>query len=136
MSPITAPAIIPGTTTTNGMNIFGNDAMIGARRAAEIESEAIARCTSTKLVVQYPKESTKPRPNTIPITDHTGLSNPLSAWPGHVVSWSFTDAVTDPSDVVSITLSFNPLQPPTLMRPKIVNGTSAARMTKNCSTSL
>ena len=36
----------------NGMNIFGNDPMIGVLRAAEIESEAIARCTSTKFVVQ------------------------------------------------------------------------------------
>ncbi len=52
MSPITAAAIIPGTTTTNGMNILGNDAMIGARRAAEVESDAMARCTSTKFVVQ------------------------------------------------------------------------------------
>ena len=43
---------MPGTTTTNGMSIFGNDAMIGARRAADIEFDAIARCTSTKLVVQ------------------------------------------------------------------------------------
>ena len=33
-------------------------------------------------------------------------------------------------------LSFSPLQPPTLIRPKTVSGTSAARITKNCSTSL
>ena len=79
MSPIAAAAIMPGTMMTNGMNIFGNVAMIGERRAADIELEAIARWTSTKLVVQYPKDSTNPRPNTIPITDHTGLSNPDSA---------------------------------------------------------
>ena len=53
--------------------------MIGERRAADIEFEAIARCTSTKLVVQYPKDSTNPSPNTMPITDHTGLSKPDSA---------------------------------------------------------
>ena len=52
MSPIAAAAIMPGTMMTNGMNIFGNEPMIGERRAAEMESEAIARCTSTKLVVQ------------------------------------------------------------------------------------
>ena len=34
----------------------------------------------------------------MPITDHTGLPKPLSAWPGHVVSCSWTDAVTLPPD--------------------------------------
>lgn len=52
MSPIAAAQIMPGTTTTKGMNIFGMAPMIGARRAADIESEAMARCTSTKFVVQ------------------------------------------------------------------------------------
>ena len=51
---------------------------MGARRAADIEFDAMARCTSTKFVVQYPKESTNPSPNTIPMTDQTGLLNPLS----------------------------------------------------------
>src|SRR6201991_2000996 len=106
MSPITAAAIMPGMTTTNGMNILGNDAMIGALRAAEMESDAIARWTSTKFVVQYPKDSTKPSPNTMPITDQTGLSNPLSAWPGQLVNCSCIDAVTVPSSfTVSMTLS-------------------------------
>ena len=36
----------------NGMNIFGNEPMIGARRAEFMSLEAIARCTSTKFVVQ------------------------------------------------------------------------------------
>ena len=40
------------TTTTKGTNIFGMAPMIGARLAADIELEAIARWTSTKLVVQ------------------------------------------------------------------------------------
>jgi hypothetical protein len=52
MSPIAAAAIMPGTMITNGMNILGNAAMIGERRAEEIEFDAMARCTSTKLVVQ------------------------------------------------------------------------------------
>ncbi len=45
-------AIMPGKITMNGTNIFGKEPMIGARCAAEIELLAIARCTSTKFVVQ------------------------------------------------------------------------------------
>ncbi len=67
----------------------------------------------------------------MPITDHTGLSKPDNALPGQVSICSETVALTLPSDTVSIILSFNPVQPPTRMRPKIVNGTSAARITKN-----
>ena len=51
-SEIATAAIMPGRITMNGTNIFGNEPMIGERWAAEIELEAIARCTSTKLVVQ------------------------------------------------------------------------------------
>ena len=47
-----APATMPGMTTRNGMNIFGNAPMIGVLRADDSESAAIERCTSTKLVVQ------------------------------------------------------------------------------------
>ena len=36
----------------NGTNIFGKAPMIGVFRAEEIESDAIARWTSTKFVVQ------------------------------------------------------------------------------------
>ena len=43
---------MPGTMVMNGTNIFGNAPMTGVLRADEIESEAIARWTSTKLVVQ------------------------------------------------------------------------------------
>ena len=42
----------PGMTTMNGTNIFGKEPMIGVLRAADIDLVAIARCTSTKLVVQ------------------------------------------------------------------------------------
>jgi hypothetical protein len=45
-------AIMPGMMVMNGTNIFGNAPMIGVRRAELIESDAIARCTSTKFVVQ------------------------------------------------------------------------------------
>ena len=44
--------MMPGMTTMNGTNIFGNDPMIGVARAAEMECVAMARCTSTKFVVQ------------------------------------------------------------------------------------
>ena len=43
---------MPGRITMKGMNIFGNEPMIGARWAALIDFEAIARWTSTKFVVQ------------------------------------------------------------------------------------
>ena len=45
-------ASMPGMMMMNGMNIFGNVPMIGARLAEFMSLEAIARCTSTKLVVQ------------------------------------------------------------------------------------
>ncbi len=45
-------AIMPGMMVMNGTNIFGKAPMIGVLRAEEIESDAIARCTSTKFVVQ------------------------------------------------------------------------------------
>ena len=52
MSPTMTEATMPGSTTRNGINIFGNAPRMGVFRAAEIESDAIARWTSTKLVVQ------------------------------------------------------------------------------------
>jgi phosphoglucomutase/phosphomannomutase len=48
----TTPAIIPGKITRNGNNIFGKAAISGVRRAAVIESAAIARCTTRKSVHQ------------------------------------------------------------------------------------
>jgi hypothetical protein len=69
-----------------GTNIFGKEPMIGVLRAAEMELLAMARCTSTKFVVQYPKESTKPRPKMMPTTDQKGDSKPVSAWPGQLFS--------------------------------------------------
>jgi hypothetical protein len=46
------PAIMPGITTMKGTNILGNAPMMGALRAEFMLLEAIARWTSTKLVVQ------------------------------------------------------------------------------------
>src|SRR6476660_10546949 len=52
--------------TRKGKNIFGNAAMSGVRRAAVMESAAIARCTTRKSVHQYPNDSTNPSPMTSP----------------------------------------------------------------------
>ena len=52
----------------NGMKIFGNAANNGVRRAADMLSAAMARCTTRKSVHQYPNESTKPKPATRPKT--------------------------------------------------------------------
>ena len=43
---------MPGMIVMNGTNILGKAPMIGVLRAADIDSDAIARCTSTKFVVQ------------------------------------------------------------------------------------
>ena len=43
---------MPGTIVRKGTNIFGKAPMIGVLRAEAMESEAIARWTSTKFVVQ------------------------------------------------------------------------------------
>src|SRR5882724_5784158 len=62
---VSATAIIPGRITSTGKIIFGTAAINGVRRAALMFLAAIARCTTRKLVHQYPKERTKPRPKTI-----------------------------------------------------------------------
>src|SRR5262245_59316690 len=56
---------MPGTITRKGKIIFGTAAMRGVRRAALMFLAAIARCTTRKLVHQYPNDSTKPNPNTM-----------------------------------------------------------------------
>ena len=43
---------MPGTITMNGMIIFGNAAISGVRRAADMESAAMARWTTRKSVHQ------------------------------------------------------------------------------------
>ena len=66
----------------------------------------------------------------MPITDQNGLSKPVSAVPGH------DDQLLARRRRLAVILSFRPLQPPTLCRPMSVSGSSAATITKNCSTSL
>ena len=80
------PATMPGTMTRKGTNILTKVPMIGVDWAEEIESEAMARCTSTKFVVQYPKDSTKPRPKTRPTTDSRLESKPEIELPGQECS--------------------------------------------------
>ena len=45
-------AIMPGRMTRKGKSIFGTAAISGVRRAAVIESAAMARCTTRKSVHQ------------------------------------------------------------------------------------
>jgi hypothetical protein len=80
-----ASAINPGRTTRNGNSIFGTAAINGVRRAAAIESAAIARCTTRKSVHQYPNDKTNPRPiatpnASTPIGFVDALPIPLHAW--------------------------------------------------------
>src|SRR3954447_19085271 len=125
---IRTAAMMPGMMMMKGMNILGNDPMIGARRAEFMSFEAMARCTSTKLVVQYPKDSTKPSPKTIPTTDQKDELYVVIVVPGQESSWSLV-----PADDI---LSCRPLQPPISWSASKVSGSSAATITKNCRTSL
>ena len=45
-------AIRPGRITMNGKSILGKAAIRGVRRAADMESAAMARCTTRKSVHQ------------------------------------------------------------------------------------
>src|SRR3954468_17952175 len=74
-----ASAISPGMITRNGNSAFGIAAMSGVRRAAAIESAAIARWTTRKSVHQYPNDNTNPRPATTP--NHSNPAGFLEASP-------------------------------------------------------
>ena len=60
-------AIMPGMIVMAGASIFGKAPISGVRRAADRLRALIARWTSAKFVVQYPKDCTKPSPKTIAI---------------------------------------------------------------------
>ena len=47
-----ANAAMPGTITINGIIILGKAAISGVRRAADMESAAMALCTTRKSVHQ------------------------------------------------------------------------------------
>ena len=52
ISPTSTAATMPGIMTRKGTNILAKVPTMGAERAEEMESAAMARWTSTKLVVQ------------------------------------------------------------------------------------
>ena len=90
-----------------------------------------ARWTSAKLVVQYPKLSTKPSPNTTPIQlDISGLVGWWMLRPCQACRPGFPSALTP------LILCSSPDQPPTECSPTMVSGISAAQMMKNWRTSL
>ncbi len=114
-----------------GMKIFGYAPISGVRWAAFRSLAASARWTSAKFVVQYPNDSTNPSPNTIAIQlAPIGLVTCPTPVPCQGCSAS------PPRPLAPVTLAFSPSQPPTTCRPTSVMGIRAARMTKNCSTSL
>ena len=119
-----ASAIIPGITTRAGRNIFGRAPISGVFRAADIEPAAMARCTTRKLVVQYPKESTKPRPKTT--ANHSTPSGLASALPVN-----FQECI-----IFSGRLALIPSQPPISFNPIKTSGAKPTTIKKNCSTSL
>ena len=130
----TAMAIIPGRITRNGNTILGSAAMSGVRRAAFIESAAIARWTTRKSVHQYPNDSTNPRPITSP--NH---STPMGFAAG-LPMWRHDSVIapgSKPRDTASCARRADrPDQPPTSFIPMITSGTNPATMRKNWRTSL
>ena len=112
------------------MKIFGNEPMIDVRRAAERSLADNARWTSAKFVVQYPKDSTNPRPKMMPIQSPNGLVGCPTCVPAQVAS------ALPCSGPVWLTVCFRPLQPCILTSPTTTTGTSPATITKNCRTSL
>src|SRR5205085_6016068 len=125
---------IPGRITRNGKNIFGKAAMSGVRRAAVIDSAAIARCTTRKSVHQYPNDSTKPRPITRP--NHSTPTGFCDALP--IVRQACVYASGgNPRAAESVeSWADSPCQPPTAVRPSQTSGKKPNTIRKNCSTSL
>src|SRR3954469_16574025 len=119
-------AAMPGMTIANGMKIFGNEPTIGVSRAALSSFADIARCTSAKLVVQYPNDRQNDRPNTSPTQSPIGLSppNPRPDQGGGKFG-PLTDSFWN-----------RPSMPPTSFSAMITTGISPAQITKNCITSL
>ena len=63
-------------TVSTGMKTLGKAPMIGVSRAELSSLAAIARCTSAKFVVQYPKDRQNARPKMSPTQSPIGLSPP------------------------------------------------------------
>src|SRR5262252_9485780 len=125
---------MPGRITRNGKNILGIAAMSGVRRAADIESAAIARCTTRKSVHQYPNDSTKPSPITIPNT-----STPIGLAEGLFINLHDSDHAPDPNPLWVATtesLDCSPDHPPASFSPSKTSGKNPSTIRKNCNTSL
>ena len=72
----------------------------------------------------------------MPTPTEVGESKPVSAWPGQEFSCCSAGGPWPAFRRASVILSVRPSQPPTRCRPIRVSGSSAATITKNCSTSL
>ncbi len=108
----------------NGRNILGMVPMSGVRRAADMESAAMARCTTRKFVHQYPKLNTNPSPATMP-----NSSTPMGFWLALPIY--FQECV-----ILAGRRETMPCHPPALAQASIARGANPATIRKNCSTSL
>src|SRR5262249_58516448 len=92
----------------------------GVRRAADMESAAIARCTTRKSVHQYPNESTKPSPITIP--NH---STPIGLAVGLFINLHDSDHAPEANPcwvATTPSLVCNPDHPPASFNPRKTSG--------------
>ena len=115
---------MPGTMTMNGITIFGNAAISGVRRAADIESAAMARWITRKSVHQYPKDNTNPSP-----AIRLNASTPIG----------FSEVLAVYRQVWVITAGRRAamaFQPPILSTARIESGAKPRTIRKNCKTSL
>ncbi len=115
---------MPGMMTMKGRNIFGIVPISGVRRAADMDSAAMARCTTRKFVHQYPNESTKPRPATMP-----KISTPIAFSVG--LPMYFQACV-----IFAYRRAFMPSHPPALATERIASGANPITISRNWRTSL
>src|ERR1035437_462933 len=111
------------------MNILGKAPIRGTFRAAAFDSAANALWTIRKLVHQYPKDNTNPRPNKIPY--HSTPSGVEVAWPVwlHVV---VNVSAGNPLDIaIGANCALSPTHPPTSLRAKNARGSSPITIMKN-----
>ncbi len=115
----------------NGMSIFGNAAISGVRRAADMESAAMARWTTRKFVHQYPNDSTNPRPTTMPnISTPIGFSAALPRYfQACVITSGCEAAAARHRRRASRRPAFS-------YQSMIASGAKPSTIRKNCSTSL
>src|SRR5579863_2627772 len=115
--------------TMSGTAILKNEPITGAILAARTFLAEMTRCTTRKSVVQYPMESTAPRPKTIP-THWTPIG--LSA------KWAIGRHMWVKSWLGKFwwMRATTPDQPPDSVSPRIGMSNAPNQMRKNCTTSL